>query len=256
MLGSLLFWIFLVGFAALVFWLIRKNRQLTERRNEEFEEQADRLGWRFARNPQYSTLIQSSDSPYVRNEEEDIAFEIEGNTNGRDWRMWYDTRRRLSTDHPTPFALWTCESVASQDLSILILPRWRYRMESGRVVGAMVSAVTAAADVVGADVHDTRQGFFKRAMEFKEVRPDFAETFVVLLNPGMNAAWLDEVLQATLLRWPKNTAGPRQPGIPLEASLGANGLRLEYSHPPYDVWAFWAQFGGVGTTLLTRLARH
>jgi hypothetical protein len=120
----------------------------------------------------------------------------------------------------------------------------------------MVSAVSAAASVVGADVQDTRQAFFKRAVESKEVSPDFARTFVVLLEPGTHAVWLDEALQATLLKWPKNTSGPGQMGIPFEAGLGANGLRLEYQHPPYEKWEFWAQFGAVGATLVSRLGRH
>jgi len=251
--GSLLFWIFFVAFAVFIFWLIRKNRQLTEGRDQEFDEQADLEGWRFARNPRYNTLVRSPDSSYVRSEEEDIAFEIEGSTNGRNWRMWYDTQRRIGTDHPIPSARWVCEAVSSPALSVLILPRWRYRFESGRVVGAMVSAVSAAASVVGADVQDTRQAFFKRAVESKEVSSDFARTFIVLLEPGTTAVWLDEALQATLLKWPKNTSGPRQMGIPFEAGLGAKGLQLEYQHP---AWEFWAQLGGVGATLISRLGRH
>jgi hypothetical protein len=251
---AVLFWFLFACVIGLVVWLIRKNRQLIEQRNQQFSVFARHEGWRFAPNPQYGSIIASS--ARVRTEDDDIAFTFDGRCEAFEWRMWYDANHRFeaaSDDRSSAIAsaIWLCQSVCTPELAMLILPRWQYRIESGRIFGAIASAANAfMAAVAETDDSDTRQAFFKRAVELKGALPGFADAFVVLVGPEVRRDWLDEELQGLLLHWPKATTGGK---LALEASLGSRGLRIVFQRVVSDAWPFWKQFGQLGQAIGLRL---
>jgi hypothetical protein len=256
MLGKLIFWAFFIAFVALVYWLFRKNQQIAEKQSDQFEEAAKKNGWRYSHNPRYSTVTYAENSSYVRNEIEDIQFEFTGGLGGRAWRMWYDSNRRANKNDPAQSAIWLCEGVRARELSILILPRWRYRFESGRIMTTIASAAGAAAQALGTDVQDTRQEFFKRAVELRPTDRSFADAFIVLSGTGATGDWLDEAMQVALTQWPTSTYRPTLGNASFELSFGAHGLRLEYQRPADDQWAFWDKFGQLGVALANRLENN
>jgi hypothetical protein len=260
--GILLFVLVAAAFAAGVFWLVRKNRQITEQRNLLFSVQARHAGWRFELNPAWrSADVMTSAEGGVppRSEEEDIEFSFEGAVSGWPWRMWHDSGRRYRTGNESsmPTAAWNCDELRTPQRSLMILPRWKYRFESGRIVGAIEGAVNlfarAIAEQMGREASgDTRQAFFKRAVEIKGTLAGFDSAFVVLAAVELPGGWLDESLQALLLRWPV-AGNPAGRGPAIEAQLGPDGLHLSFQNPPSQSWPFWEQFGRLGSTLAERL---
>jgi hypothetical protein len=265
--GIFLFLVLCLAFAGLIVWLLRKNRRLTEQRDLLLSVQARHAGWRYAPNPDYSALVSGGAGAAARNERQDIPFAFEGRTDGWGWRMWYDTGRRFTADAGTgggsdgvpretaiPSAVWVCEDLHAAQLSVMILPRWQYRFESGRVVGAIESAVSLFVDAIGgADGHDSRQAFFKRAVELKGSRPGFDQAFVVLAGPGAPRDWLDDPLQTLLLQWPAEAGRPSTAGFAIDVRFGPEGLRLSFQRPASASWPFWEQFGRLGEALAARL---
>jgi len=249
-----LFWLAFSAFVGFFIWLIRLNRLLTEKRNQRFEVFARNRGWQFIPNAQYSSIVAGT----ARTEEDDIAFTIEGRSEVFGWRMWYDTSHRfdLSSDNrpsAIPFAVWACDSICARELTLMILPRWQYRIETSRIFGAIASAASAfVAAVAGVDDHDSSQRFFQRASQLKSTSPGFEDAFVVLTGPDVPRNWLDEELQVLLVRWPKGAASTR---LELTATLGSKGLRIVFQRPIVDSWPFWEQFGRLGQGLALRLVR-
>jgi hypothetical protein len=265
--GKFLFLLAFLAFAGLIAWLFRKNRQLTEQRDLQFSVQARHAGWRYTTNPQYSSMVIEGPGQAMRGQAQDVPFEFEGGGAGAGWRMWYDTGRRFNPDGnddsggavrhggAIASASWQCEDLRAAQLSVMILPRWQYRFESGRVVGAIESAVSLFVDAIGgSDGHDSRQAFFQRAVEIKGTRPGFDRAFVVLAGPGVPHDWLDDALQALLLQWPQATGHTTMPGFAIDAKLGTDGLRVNFLKPASDSWPFWEQFGRLGEALAARLA--
>lgn len=260
--GALLFLALAAAMAAGVFWLVRRNREITEQRNLLFSVQARHAGWAFELNPDYRSVTVTTPAeggvPPGR-EQDDIEFTIEGAASGRPWRMWHDTGRRFRTGGESSMATaaWRCDGAGTPKRALMILPRWKYRFESGRIVGAIESAVNlfarAIAEQMGREPDgDTRQAFFARAVEIKGTRPGFEAAFVVLADPALPSGWLDAGLQSMLLEWPM-PSGRSGRGPAIEAQLGPGGLRLTFQDPPAQSWPFWEQFGRLGVALVERL---
>lgn len=254
-----LFLLVLAAFAALVVWLVRKNRQLLDARDAQFAAGARLQGWSYAPNPGYSAIISRGPGALQRTEDEDIAYSFEGELAGATWRMWYDTQRRFATrpgdsSSTTSVAVWAGESVRANALALLILPRLQYRLESSRIVGAVASAANSLiAAVSGGDPRESRQEFLRNSTEVQGSIPGFREFIVVLTGPGVLADWLDAELQSMLLHWPPGTA-PAKPT--LTVSLGSGGLRIEVLRPIDGRWEFWEHLGRLGAELTSRLTKR
>jgi hypothetical protein len=255
------FTLLFAAFIGFIVWLVRKNQQLLRERDLKFSIGAHDTGWRYAPNPEYSGVIVRGQ---VRNEAQDVAFTFDGHCDAFDWCMWYDNGRRFASDSSSSgpstvsTAVWRCESLHADQLQMLILPRGQYRVESGRIFGAVAAfASSFAAAVTGTDGHDSHQAFFKRAVELKGTLAGFDNAFAVLIGPGASQAWLDEKLQSMLLQWPKGcTPSPAHSvGFGLAVSYGADGLQMTFRQPLSDSWPFWEQFGRLGQELGLRLAR-
>jgi hypothetical protein len=234
---AFLFLLLFIAIIALIIWLISKNRQITAQRNQQFSVLARHAGWRFAVNPQYTSIVAGPQSLNTRDQDSDIQFTIDGSRETIAWRMWYDTDLRSRTD-----------SASSG-------PRRQYRVESGHIVGAIERAFSAIASAVtGADEHNSRQAFFKRAVELRGSSPEFQKAFVVLVGPQVRQDWLDDGLQSLLLHWPKGVGRTSSSGVALEMRFGTEGLHVAMQQPSFDDWKFWEQFGRLGETLALRLA--
>ena len=265
--GALLFFLLFGGLIALGVWLVRKNRQIIEQRDLMYSVQARHAGWRYLPNPQYSAqtgTVQVSQSasgasnPAQRSQAQDIPFEFDGTVAGAGWRMWYDNDRRSNTGGSSstmPTAVWHCAGLNTAHLSVMILPRWQYKVESGRVVGAIESAVGLfVSAVAGTDGHDSRQAFFQRAVQIKGSRPGFDQAFVALAGPEAPHGWLDDNIQALLMQWPAPIGRPSTAGFAIDARWDADGLRLTFLRPP-ECWPFWDQFGRLGQALAAQLVQ-
>ncbi|SPE25149.1 exported hypothetical protein [Burkholderiales bacterium] len=93
-----LFWLLLVAIVALAVWLIRKNRQISDQRNEQFAVMVRHAGWRFEINPQTSSVVPGPQSPSVRDPQSDIEFTIDGGREMLAWRMWFDAGLRFQAN--------------------------------------------------------------------------------------------------------------------------------------------------------------
>ena len=252
-----LFALLFAAFIAFAVWLIRKNSQIVAERNQRLESEARQHGWHFSRNPGYRQVDVSVDDVRIRRTSpDDVEFTIEGRIQDVPWRMWYDTGRRFDTSTSSSgsdaSAVWACDGVRSRELSVLILPRWQYRIESSHAFGAVAAVAKAAFTLGDADERDSRQRFFTRALELTGTDPGLHNAYAVLVGRDVPHDWLDQEIQSLLLHMPKpltltNTS--------LVASLGAAGLRIDFQRPNVESWPFWEQFGRLGQALAQRLVR-
>ena len=254
--NPLLFALIFAAFIAFAVWLIRKNSQIIAERNQGLESEARQHGWNFSRNPSYRQVDLSADDIRIpRARADDVEFFIEGRVQDIPWRMWYDTGRRFHTttdsSDSNASAVWACDGVRSRELSVLILPRWQYRIESSHAFGA-VAEVAKAVFVGDTDERDSRQRFFTRAIELSGTDPGLHDAYAVLVGREAPHDWLDQEIQSLLLHMPKPVTPAK---TSLVASLGSGGLRIDFQRPNVESWPFWDQFGRLGQALAQRLVR-
>jgi len=255
--NPILFTLLFAAFIAFVIWLIRKNSQIVAERNQRLESGARQHGWHFSSNPGYRQVDVSVDDLRIqRTGPEDVEFTIEGRIQDVPWRMWYDTGRRFKTSTDSSgsdaVAVWACDGVRARELSVLILPRWEYRVESSHAFGAIATLAKAAFTLGDGDERDSHQRFFTHAVELTGTNPGLHNAYAVLVGRDAPHDWLDQEIQSLLLTMPKPLTGTN---TSLVASLGSHGLRIDYQRPNAQSWPFWEQFGRLGQALAQRLVR-
>lgn len=254
--GPGLFIFAFVALAGLVIWGIRRGGQLMAQRNSLFAAEAERLGWRFEENPEFGRVRIRNPLPGALPAEPDQEFFIDGKAQGMPWRMWYDTGSRYSTPSEgvkpaeTAISYWLSEAKRAPELSVLIIPRWQYKIESSRAFGALASVAKVFARPDAGPDRDSRQAFYPHAAEVHTSNARLHDTYAILSTRSVPQTWLDNTTEELLLSIPKSRMLTK---TCLIASFGVHGLRLEFNCPDVDSWAFWRQFGQLGETLAKRL---
>lgn len=233
--------VFFAAFAAVaagVIWLIVKSRQHEKRADFERKVQARKLGW-----------------SYAGQRDGRIDYRFNGNTGEVAWSMWYDSDR--GDDSPTPKSIWKTGNLRTPMLSLVIIGRKRYRMESGTVGQVLMGVVSGVAQAMtGSDTGVDKAKFYESAVVLEEGRSDFREAFAVAIAPEMPRGWLDEKLQSLLTRWP-TVSGARgyDSAAHLEVTLRADGLQIVAQNLPQD-FAQWRHLAQLGEALAGRLVAH
>lgn len=230
----------LTGFALVfggVAWLVVRGRQLSQRRDFERRVHARKLGW-----------------TYVGTREGRVDYRFAGSASDIAWSMWYDSDR--GDRSPTPKAHWRSSNVRSAQLSLVIIGRKRYQMESGIVGRLLIDVVSGVAQAVGGgQIQANKTVFYESARTLDEGRAPFRERYAIAVSPEMPGGWLDDELQAALLDWPKPKRGaPYRGDERIEVTLGPDGLQIVAQHMPED-FAFWKHLAGLGEGLAQRLGR-
>ena len=220
-----------------VAWLVVRDGRLKKQRDFDRRVQARKLGW-----------------TYVGTREGRIDYRFAGSASNIEWSMWYDSDR--GDRSPSPKAHWQSTNVRTAQLSLVILGRKRYQMESGVVGRMLIDVVTGVAQAIsGGQVHADKSQFYESATTLDEGRAAFRERYTVALSPEMPHDWLDEELQASMLNWPKPKHGaPYRSDENVEVTLGPNGLQIVAQQMPED-FAFWNHLARLGEALAQRLAR-
>ena len=250
--------LFILGFlalAGLVVWGIRRGGQIMDQRNSQFATAAERLGWQFEENPEFGRVRVRTSLPQPLRPEPDQEFYISGSAQGMPWRMWYDTGARYSTTPgevrpDSAIGYWLCEAKRAPELSVLIIPRWQYKIESSRTFGALAKVAKAFLRPDATAERDSRQAFYPHAVEVHTSNARLHDTYAILSTPDVPQTWLDSTVEELLLSVPKSRILTQ---TCLIASFGAHGLRLEFNCPDVDSWTFWRQFGHLGETLAKHL---
>lgn len=220
------------GFA----WLIVRGRQVQKQQSFERKVQARKLGW-----------------GYQGTREGRVDYRFTGSTAGIEWSMWYDSDR--ADDSPTPKAYWQSSNVRTPRLSLVIIGRKRYQMESGAVGRILMDVVTGVAQAVsgtGSGRADKAE-FYESATTLDEGRANFRDRYVVAIAPDMPRGWLDQELQALLLTWPRSKRGATyRSDEKVEINLGQDGLKIVAQQMPED-FVFWNHLAQLGQALAQRL---
>lgn len=218
-------------------WLVVRGRQLEKQADFDRSVRARKLGWR-----------------YDGSRDGRIDYRFAGQDEGIAWAMWYDSDR--GDDRPTPKAYWRSENLRTPRLSLVILGRRRYGLESGmfgRLLMGVVSGIAAAAS--GREGAPDKVEFYESAVLLDDARAAFIQQFAVAVTPDMPRGWLDEDLQQRLMRWPE---GPRskafKPEDAVEVNLGPGGLSITVQNMPEGM-AHWQHLAELGRALAARLAR-
>lgn len=221
-----------------VVWLILKGRQARKEQDFERKVQARKLGW-----------------TYDGTRGGRIDYRFAGSAQGIDWSMWYDSDR--GDDAPTPKAYWTTANIRTPELSLVIIGRKRFQIESGTVGRILMGVVSGVAQAMtGSAGRADKAEFYETAITLDEGRPAFRERYVVAVAPDMPRGWLDEELQRLLLDWPEpRRGGSYQADERVEVTLRANGLQIVAQQMPED-FAFWQHFARIGEALAYRLGRQ
>nr|MBA3254012.1 hypothetical protein [Burkholderiaceae bacterium] len=224
----------LTGFALFisgVTWLVVKGRQLNRQRDFERRVHARKLGW-----------------TYFGTGEGRVDYRFSGSASDIEWAMWYDSDR--GDRSPTPKAHWQSANVRTPQLSLVIIGRKRYQMESGIVGRLLIDVVTGVAQAVGGgQVRADKTEFYESALTLDEGRAGFRERYAIAVSPEMPGGWLDDELQAALLDWPKPKRGALYRGDEkIEVTLGPDGLQIVAQQMPED-FAFWNHLARLGEAL-------
>ncbi len=218
-------------------WLIVKSRQMQKQQDFERKVQARKLGW-----------------TYNGARDGRIDYRFAGSARDIEWSMWYDSDR--GDDSPTPKAYWQSANVRAPRLSLVIISRKRYQMESGAVGRILMDVVTGVAQAVsGGSGRADKSEFYESAITLDEGRAGFRERFAVAVSPDVPRGWLDEDLQARLLNWPKRKRGTSyRSDERVEVTLRPDGLQIVAQQMPED-FAFWNHLARLGEALSQRLGR-
>lgn len=218
-------------------WLVVRSRRLEKQADFDRAVRARKLGWR-----------------YDGTRDGRIEYRFAGAQGGVAWTMWYDSDR--GDDSPTPKAHWTTENVRTARLSLVILGRRRYGVESGmfgRLLMGVVSGIAAAAGG-GREGAPDKVEFYESAVLLEDGRGTFDERFAVAVAPDMPRGWLDEDLRQRLTRWPDGgRSNSFKPEDAVEVNLGPRGLSITVQKMP-DGMAHWQHLAETGQQLAARLA--
>lgn len=219
-----------------VVWLVVRSRRLEKQADFDRSVRARKLGWR-----------------YDGTRAGKIDYRFAGEQGGVAWTMWYDSDR--GDDSPTPKACWTTENLRTGRLSLVILGRRRYGLESGlfgRLLMGVVSGIAAAAN--GGEGAPDKVEFYETAVLLDAARAAFNERYAVAVSPDMPRGWLDEDLQQHLTKWPDGRGtNAFKPEDAVEINLGPRGLSITVQKMP-DGMAHWRHLAELGQQLAARLA--
>lgn len=180
-----------------------------------------------------------------------IDYRFDGRHGAIRWSMWHDSDR--NDESPTPKAYWCCENLRTARLSLVIIGRKRYELESGTLGRLLMGVVTGVAQALaGADGEPDKVEFYEAAVKLDEGGPLFRERMVVAQRPEMPRGWVDETVQRALLEWPKSTKR-FNPQDAVEVNLGPRGLSLVVQRMPDDM-LHWQHLATLGELLADRLA--
>jgi hypothetical protein len=226
----------LAATAGAIVWLVLKARQLERQRHFERRVQARKLGWTY------------DDQRSGR-----IDYRFAGSAGGIDWQMWHDSDR--GDKSPTPSAYWRSSNLRTPSLSLVIVGRKRFGLESG-VVGRVVMGVVGgiAQAMTGREGGSDKSDFYDSAIELPEGRPAFRERFAVAIAPDMPRGWIDEELQALLMSWSPAGSSTYHSEDGVEINLRADGLQIVAQRMPED-FASWQHLARLGEHISRQLVR-
>jgi hypothetical protein len=216
------------------FVLVRKYARAQQEADFDRKVRARKLGWR-----------------YDGTRDGRIDYRFAGGDAAIAWTMWHDSDR--GAESPTPRAVWTSENLRTQRLSLVILGRRRYALESGvfgRLLIGVVSGIAAAA--TGQEGGPDKAEFYESAVVLDGLGPAFAERYAVAVRPEMPRGWFDEDLQQRLARWPGDDGGFKADDA-IEVTLGPRGLSINVQKMP-ETMACWQHLAELGERLAARLA--
>jgi hypothetical protein len=220
-----------------IVWLVARGRQAQAEHDFERKVQARKLGW-----------------SYDGTRKGRIDYRFTAADRGIEWSMWYDSDR--GDKSPTPKAHWQTNNVRTARLSLVIIGRKRYQMESGMVGRVLMDVVSGVAQAMtGASNRADKSEFYESAIALDEGRPSFHERYVVAVSPDMPRGWLDQELQALLLDWPARRRGAAyRADERVEVSLRNDGLTIVAQQMPED-FPFWSDLARLGDALAQRLGK-
>lgn len=222
--------------AGAIAWLVLKARQLERQRHFERRVQARKLGWTY------------DDQRAGR-----IDYRFAGSAAGIDWEMWYDSDR--GDKSPTPRATWRSNNLRTQSLSLVIIGRKRFGLESGVVGRVLLGVVSGIAQAMaGHGVGSDKTDFYDSAIDLPEGRPLFRERFAVAIAPDMPRGWVDEQLQGLLMNWAAPSAKDFRTDDSVEVNLRADGLQIVVQRMPED-FASWQHLARLGEHIAQQLVR-
>ncbi|MEP6609255.1 MAG: hypothetical protein ABJA83_11320 [Burkholderiaceae bacterium] len=230
----------LASFAVIVgssSWLIVASRRHQKEQDFERKVQARKLGW-----------------VYDGIRERKIDYRFAGTADGIEWSMEYDSDRGEKS--PTPKAYWQSANVRAPQLSLVIIGRKRYLIESGTVGRVVIGVVTGITQAMGGgEGQADKTQFYEAASTLAEGSVTFRERYAVAVATDMPRGWLDEELQSLLLNWPKSRRGASyRCDEKIEVTLGPGGLRIIAQQMPED-FAFWNHLARLGHALARQLGQ-
>lgn len=218
-------------------WLVIKSRQLDKQADFDRAVRARKLGW-----------------SYDGARDGRVDYRFGGEAGGVAWTMWYDSDR--GDDSPTPKAYWRTENVRTPRLSLVILGRRRYGLESGtfgRLLMGVVSGIAAAAS--GREGAPDKVEFYESAVLLEDGHAAFGRQFAVAMTPDMPRSWLDDDLRQRLLAWPEGRSPKAfKPEDAVEINLGPGGLSITVQNMPTGM-PHWQHLAELGARLAARLAQ-
>jgi hypothetical protein len=131
-----------------------------------------------------------------------IDYRFAGSERGVDWSMWYDSDR--GDKSPTPKATWSTANIRTPELSLVIIGRKRFQIESGAVGRILMGVVSGVAQAMtGSLAHADKAEFYESAMTLEE-----GGSFAALRGRGRarHAARLAGRVAELLLDWPEHGA--------------------------------------------------
>lgn len=222
----------IAGFA----WAVIKGREIQRRREGERKALARSMGW-----------------AYAGERDGDVDYRFDGDAGGIAWRMWYDPDR--GDKSPTPRAHWHSDNLRTPRLSLVVLGRKRYELESGAVGRVLMGVVAGVAEMVTGSVGKVdKTEFYDGAVEVAGLLPSFRERFAVAVAPDMPRDWVDAPLQSLLLRWPGDGSGRFSSQDAVEITLSERGLRITVQRMPQEADC-WRHLAKLGEHVAQRLVR-
>lgn len=226
--------IFVVVIAGFL-WAVKKGGEIQRRLDAERRVLARRSGW-----------------TYAGERDGDVDYRFTGDSGGIAWQMWYDPDR--GDRSPTPKAYWHSDNVRTPRLSLVVIGRRRYGMESGTVGRVLMSVVAGLAEAMtGAEGRVDKAEFYESAVEAAGLPASFRERFAVMVAPDMPRDWIDVSLQSLLTRWPVANSAGFSIDDAVEITLNERGLRITVRRMPQDT-ACWRHLAQLGEHVARRLA--
>jgi hypothetical protein len=220
--------------AAGVVWLVLRGRRFERERHFDRRVHARKLGW-----------------TYDGERAGRIDYRFSSVADGLTWQMWYDSDR--GDESPTPRAHWLCTDLRTSTLSLVIIGRRRFGLESGVVGQVLFGVVGGIAEAMsGRETNIDKSSFYDSAIDLPVGGTAFRERFAVAIAPDMPRGWVDEELQSLLTHWPSTAGRAFRGEDSIEVTLGADGLRVVAQRMPED-FATWHHLARLGEHVARRL---